>query len=155
MKKCHGLVLNSYIHPKMAGNAWKILQRCTATDDILRCKGFKLVSRCALCKRHEESLDHVLWECRFATQICRWIVGLFETDQSIGNFRHAIAKFRLRNPFFRHLWTSCVISMMVSIWKHRNNILFEGNTTSISECRQMIRRRVLVSAVLLQSKGFS
>ncbi|KAF9595867.1 hypothetical protein IFM89_005353, partial [Coptis chinensis] len=49
---------------KVEGISWG-----ATTDDRIQKAGIRLVSACRLCKSAEETLKHILWECRWSTQL--------------------------------------------------------------------------------------
>ena len=60
---------NKSILPRYAFYLWRALLNCVPTHDLLRWRGFVLVSRCALCKEEVETIDHLLWSCPFSQQL--------------------------------------------------------------------------------------
>ncbi|XP_026399696.1 uncharacterized protein LOC113295580 [Papaver somniferum] len=64
----YGLLWSKVIHPNLAAQNWKLVREACATQDKIRirCK-VNLANKCYLCKSDEESLEHILWSCSFAT----------------------------------------------------------------------------------------
>ena len=61
----------NYIPPKRAIHSWKVLQRRLPTDNNLAKRGFIMASRCHLCKKEVEIVDHVFIQCSFSRTL--WV----------------------------------------------------------------------------------
>lgn len=139
-------VWNRYIHPRLSGIAWKILQDCVATEDNLSRRGVNFPSMCRLCRSEEETLEHLIWHCKFSKQLWRWVTKFFSIRY---NFQSIMKAIRQGCPFIKQLWNATVISTVIVIWKHRNSIIFEEGVASQQDCRQQIRSQVAWSVELI------
>jgi len=52
---------------------WKDFQRRLPTDQHIHNKGLHICSMCALCEKHEESIQHLFFECSNVLHIWSWI----------------------------------------------------------------------------------
>ncbi|XP_026436139.1 uncharacterized protein LOC113334001 [Papaver somniferum] len=65
------------IHPYTSTNLWKILRGACATEKSVRKKGFMTVSKCYLCVNAQDTMTHILWECKFSIMIWHWLGRIF------------------------------------------------------------------------------
>lgn len=78
----------------------------------------------------EETVEHLFWLCPFAQQ-CWGILNL-ETVQSEDNFENIRA---IKNQMPTQFFMVAVILMSWTIWRARNELIFNNNQVSIQECR--------------------
>lgn len=60
----HNLLWHSMHVPRWSISVWRRLHRKLATQDTLKRRGFRLASRCEICKGSEETMDHLFFECK-------------------------------------------------------------------------------------------
>jgi hypothetical protein len=85
----------------------------------------------------EETVDHLFWHCPFAQQ-CWGLLNL-ATIQEDGVFENVLAiKEQMQNQFFM----IAVILMSWTIWKARNEIIFNNNQLGIQECKGYFLKEV-------------
>ena len=63
---CHfpiGLIWNSCVPLKVCVFTWEVWWGKVLTADQLKKRGFQLASRCPLCQKDEETLEHLLIHC--------------------------------------------------------------------------------------------
>lgn len=77
VKWWQGYVWNNYIHPRTAGTAWKLINKIAVTYENMVRRGFRIVSRCVFYHTQEETLNHILWNCKFGCKIWKWIARMF------------------------------------------------------------------------------
>jgi len=139
----------SICQPKHKVFYWLLLNDRLSTRNILRRKQMGLHSfNCEFClPTVEETVTHLFWHCPFAHQ-CWGILNL-NTVQHEGTFRNTQAiKDQLNSQFFM----VAVILMSWTIWKARNDLIFNNNQLSIQECKEFFFAEVkLVSLRVKQS----
>lgn len=80
----------------------------------------------------EEVVEHLFWHCPFAQQ-CWGLINL-STVQNEGTFRNIQAiRDQMQNQFFM----VAVILMSWTIWRARNELIFNNNQVTIQECRTL------------------
>lgn len=104
--------------------------RCWTADRLER-RGMDHPDNCPLCDQEPETISHLLLRCVVARQIwwkilCKWgaIQWLPDEHSTIAEWWEDI---HLRGKARRSLATSVTLVLWV-IWKHRNNIVFEGDS---------------------------
>jgi hypothetical protein len=93
---------------------------------------------CEICSlRVEESAEHLFWHCPFAQQ-CWGILNL-NTIVNGDTLENMMAlKIQLHSQFFM----VAVILMCWTIWKARNELIFNNNQIGIQECRILFFKEV-------------
>jgi hypothetical protein len=92
---------------------------------------------CEICTwRTEETVEHLFWHCPFAQQ-CWGILNLqtVPNGNSIENI--AAIKIQLHSQFFM----TTIIIMLWTIWKARNELIFNNNQIGIQECTALFSNR--------------
>ncbi|CAN1795161.1 hypothetical protein LINPERHAP1_LOCUS20515 [Linum perenne] len=54
---------------KVAGFVWQVVLRKVSTIDILIRRGIIVPNRCVMCGSAAETIDHLFWDCSFASQV--------------------------------------------------------------------------------------
>ncbi|XP_026383729.1 uncharacterized protein LOC113279242 [Papaver somniferum] len=114
-------IWNSFLHPSVASNIWKLIQGLYIDDKTMVKNGYDMVSRCCICEDVEDSMNHLLWECKFSLQIWNWLCFIF--------------KFTLPKSF-DDVW-KCAQSKSPLIQKNKK--LFEGAKPDVArfKCKIM------------------
>jgi hypothetical protein len=78
----------------------------------------------------EETVEHLFWDCPFAQQ-CWGLLNL-QTIQGASSLQNVEAiKIQLHSQFFM----VAVITMLWTIWKARNELIFNNNQIGLQDCR--------------------
>lgn len=114
----------SSCQPKHKVFFWLLLKDRLSTRNILRRKQMTLKTyNCEIClMMAEETVEHLFWHCPFAQQ-CWRLLGL---------------KDQMQSQFFM----VAVVLMSWTIWKARNEMIFNNNQLSIQECRDYFFKEV-------------
>lgn len=104
---------------------------------------------CEICLMHvEETVDHLFWHCPFAQQ-CWGLLNL-ATIQEDGVFENVLAiKEQMQNQFFM----IAVILMSWTIWKARNEIIFNNNQLGIQECKGYFLKEVKLVSLRVKASS--
>ncbi|XP_026396032.1 uncharacterized protein LOC113290663 [Papaver somniferum] len=124
------LLWRQSVHPSLEARNWKILRGARATLDQVRSR-FKIqvVNKCCLCNNAEESLDHLLWNCRFAVMAWSWISEIFGV-QSHMNLTSAYKAVRGRSCMIKELWLLAVLVVQSELLQTRNPFVYENKQVS-------------------------
>jgi hypothetical protein len=129
----------SFCQPKHKVFCWLLLKDRLSTRNILRRKHMVLESfNCEICTwRTEETVEHLFWHCPFAQQ-CWGILNLqtVPNGNSIENI--AAIKIQLHSQFFM----TTIITMLWTIWKARNELIFNNNQIGIQECTVLFFKEI-------------
>ncbi|XP_026445436.1 uncharacterized protein LOC113346045 [Papaver somniferum] len=116
----YGLLWRKVIHPNLAAQNWKLVREACATQDKIRIRSrVNLANKCYLCKSDEESLEHILWSCSFATQIRQWILGIFSLQANY-NLIDSYKSSKGRSRIIKDLWLLALKVIRAELWHARN-----------------------------------
>jgi hypothetical protein len=121
--------------PRVAFFIWSTALGKILTMDNLRKKNMVLINRCGMCKKDEESIDHLLIHCecaqflwnaffsRFglAWAMPRRVVNLLQCWWSGGRARSAV------------VWKMVPLCIMWCLWSERNERFFEDSERSLED----------------------
>ncbi|XP_026442694.1 uncharacterized protein LOC113342340 [Papaver somniferum] len=148
----YGFLWRKEVHPKLAAQNWKICREVCATQDKIRSR-FKveMANKCYLCNMEEESLEHIIWSCTFATQIWQWCSGLFNLTpyyDIVNSYKSAKGRSRI----VKDLWLLAILVIRSELWQTRNMACFQNSSVSI----HFFKKRVfyLISEYAGRLKGF-
>jgi len=72
-------IWSSYILPSKTLVLWKVFHGRLPTDQHIQNKGLYICSMCTLCEKHEDSIQHLFFECANALRIWSWVRHIFST----------------------------------------------------------------------------
>ena len=136
-----------------------IHRRCWTADRLAR-RNLPHPSACPLCEQQEETIDHLLTGCVFARQF--WFILL-------GHFNLQGLAPTNEDEFFDSWWqkesqklsgkvkkgfNSLVILGSWSLWKHRNNRVFDGGNPSLERALVLAKEEAFFWS-LAGAKGIS
>lgn len=131
----------SKCQPKHKVFFWLLLKDRLNTRNILRRKNMELASfDCVFCVNStEETAQHLFLQCPFAGQC--WDSIQIEAPMNT-NFPEAVSQIKdqIQSSFFMET----IILMSWSIWKTRNNQIFEGIPPSIGSAKLLFRKELLL-----------
>ncbi|XP_026383959.1 uncharacterized protein LOC113279480 [Papaver somniferum] len=98
------LIWRKEIHPTLAAQNCKFIRKACATYDLIRDR-FKihLANKCSLCGTTEETLEHILFQCSFASRAWNWISSVFGINANF-NLLISYKATRSRSRMIRDLW---------------------------------------------------
>ncbi|PNT69810.1 hypothetical protein BRADI_2g00791v3 [Brachypodium distachyon] len=93
---------------------------------------------CVLCHQaHMETRDHLFFQCQFARSCWRYIYPGFTPGDNVHVNIDAI-KQKLKVPF--HMEITTLVTW--SIWRTRNDFIFNGITPSLYRCRRTFKEEL-------------
>jgi hypothetical protein len=90
----------------------------------------------------EETVDHLFWHCPFAQQC--WGLLNINTVQNDGTFRNIQA---IKDQICSQFFMVAVILMSWTIWKARNELIFNSNQLSLQDCKALFIKEVQLVAL--------
>nr|CCA65974.1 hypothetical protein [Beta vulgaris subsp. vulgaris] len=102
-------------------------------------------SSCPMCNSTPETSDHLLLHCLFAQRIWTWWLDLWSIKWVFPmSLRMAFDQWQSTNksPFFKKIWASIFFIVVWSVWKERNDRIFNNKNTSIKDIRDMVLLRL-------------
>ncbi|KAL8503397.1 hypothetical protein ACS0TY_022219 [Phlomoides rotata] len=117
-----------FIPPTRSTLVWRAIHGKLPTSEVLGSFGIHGPSRCSLCCKHAETLDHLFIHCEFADFAIRKITSAFQVDidTSLG-FHHTLL-LALRMKFSQRLssmWRMAWTTLFWFLWKTRNLAVHE------------------------------
>jgi hypothetical protein len=130
------------------------------THDNLRRRCIVVVEWCVMCKKHGESVDHLLLHCDVARVVWSSFYSLFGVEwvmpSSVLDLLSGWGTLMGRGPVFR-IWKQVPFCVLWSLWRERNSKLFEDVEVLVGAlCRNVLNMLYLgVSAQSLGSMSFA
>jgi len=152
-KKLWAKMVWDKIHvPKMAVCLFKVLNNYVATKDRLTQKRILIDSTYVLCNNHEETLDHLFFQCEFSKLVWKWcwtntFVNISRKPLfDLTEIYDLVIKIMKRKNFQTDL---ILLGMSMTIWSLRkewNHRAFQQKNTSANlvcmQIKQLIRIRI-------------
>ncbi|CAO1940520.1 unnamed protein product [Urochloa humidicola] len=116
--------------PRVQFFAWLLVQERIQCRANLLLKNIVDDAKCELCHNREETCDHIIFTCPFASQV--W-AGLGMDIQ----FATVKALWEVPRPTaipIKH-YDSFLLLVSWQIWKHRNDVVFNGASPSLHRLR--------------------
>ncbi|XP_061993341.1 uncharacterized protein LOC133711201 [Rosa rugosa] len=139
------------IQPRKSMVAWKTLLNRVSTDERLQRRGTRLCSRCYLCRRHSETIDHLFLECVVAASSWAWLHQMFRLLIPPGTSLPDLfldATLSMLNQSSKLLWFISVCNLLWCLWSERNKRKFEGGECCPSRFKQFFLLSIKESAGL-------
>ena len=128
--------------PRVVIFDWLVLRKRIPSMDNLRRRGMTIANGCPMCLRDEESVDHLLLNCKEAQSLWRAVVGWFDCrwvfPKSLIELFQAW-KEPIGIPRGKELWRFTFLAVIWIIWKERNSRCFEGKESSVSSLVERIK----------------
>jgi len=129
--------------PSALVTAWRVLENKLATRVNLEKRGIAVESPlCSLCRVEVESNNHLCFECRFVwlvwSRCFAWLgVQFVSHNDPMLNF----SQFRLCNvsALASEMWGVIWIAVVSELWKHRNNVIFNGGVVDGLEVAALVQ----------------
>ncbi|XP_026459448.1 uncharacterized protein LOC113360119 [Papaver somniferum] len=132
-------IWKSCIHPSTAGNIWKITRDVCTTDEKVKNRGMNLASRCYLCRKDQDNMEHILWNCDYGQILWKWVGGIFafKTPKSFEDILNACNR---KSTVIQEVWFIAAFNIMVDIWFTRNRVYFDNVTPNSSAAQKRISK---------------
>ncbi|XP_010431245.1 PREDICTED: uncharacterized protein LOC104715550 [Camelina sativa] len=121
---------------------WKAANGALAVAERLISRGMKVDTRCATCGMEGESINHLLSDCSFARQV--WAVAgvplpesVFDNSSIYQNLHFVLSLGKVTSVSIQIRRT--IPWILWSLWKNRNNLVFEGQVFLILDMVSKIR----------------
>ena len=127
------MLWNPIVPTKVGFFAWKVWWGKILNMDQLKKRGYSLASRCPLCGKVEETLEHLLihcpkvwcmWTALFSLSGGGWVCPFLVKELMLNGLRPPLRKKDLK------LWRAVPLCLIWAIWKERNRVVFEDDGLS-------------------------
>ncbi|XP_026384104.1 uncharacterized protein LOC113279644 [Papaver somniferum] len=127
-----------FLHPSIASNIWKLQQKVYVDDEIMRNRGYEMVSFCYICAAEQDSMNHTLWKCQFSSAIWSWLNSVFGFANP-ASFEEVCKAAKTKSSMIKQIWMTAACATMKELWFQRNAKLFEEKTPNLNrfKCRIM------------------
>lgn len=122
------------IMPKIKHFLWRAISQALATMTRLVSRGMKLDKTCPRCRREEESINHALFTCPFATMVWRlsnlpqqYLLFTHDFEGNLSNLMSFTNQTTHDDKKLMPYW------FLWRIWKARNNFVFNKGRESASK----------------------
>ena len=134
-----GLIWNGCIPPKVSVFTWEVWWGKVLTMDQLKKRGFQLASRCPLCQKAEESINHFLIHCSTIWGPWTTLISLTGVDWAcpflVKDLMMSWTTFPIRKKA-RKPWKVALSSLFWAIWKEINRVVFYNDIFSPNRLKQ-------------------
>ncbi|CAL1392725.1 unnamed protein product [Linum trigynum] len=127
----------SIIPSKICIFLWLVFHKRILTIDNLKKKGFYIPNRCVLCKKEEESPNHIFITCTFSNQVWGRLKCFVKLEGSAVVSLDISERIRLwsrSNPVNPAQWCSRVVlhAFCWCVWLERNNRIFNDQESHVA-----------------------
>jgi hypothetical protein len=135
-------VWDSLLWPKIRTFLWLLMQKRTLTWENLMKKGFRGPSRCPMCTKEEETMNHLLNSCEWASQLWNWMENILgASDRNRDSIQETITNWRSKFSRVNRvegIWKSAPGFIVWTIWKERNRRIFKEEIRSLELAKESI-----------------
>ena len=120
-------IWNLPIMPKLKHFLWRALSQALATTERLTTRGMRIDPSCPRCHRENESINHALFTCPFATMAWRLSDSSLIRNQLMSNdFEENISNILnfVQDTTMSDFHKLLPVWLIWRIWKARNNVVF-------------------------------
>jgi len=118
--------------PKVDHFSWLLAHDSVLTMDVLKRKGWEGPSRCSLCLKNEETLNHLFLECSYAKEVWKIATSPWKPKFPV-NIPSLFGTWANLSPFSSHkkdklacAWLTLPRFIFWKIWLERNSRIFRG-----------------------------
>ncbi|KAK0605531.1 hypothetical protein LWI29_027833 [Acer saccharum] len=129
--------------PKIEIFLWQLLRGRVLVKEVINKCGLEQISDigCPFCEYELETIDHAFLHCR-------WSMFVWEECMNWCHNRNFNGWFEgwrgcCLSPKSKKIWCSLLFAVSWTIWKCRNQLVFEGNRLSTEQAINMIKFRIV------------
>jgi len=141
------IIWNNSIPPSKSLMVWRSLHNKLPTDENLSSRGCQFPSICCLCRKEQETTNHLLLTCDFAKLIWQWLASIIKIPCIFVTTQEAINVVqRSWSPLCKLVVLSAVINCLNTIWYCRNQLIFSGRKINHRSAINLIISTTAMSA---------
>jgi len=122
--------------PKITLFAWLVGKGRILTWDNIQKRGMNGPSRCSLCRKENETQEHLLNKCLYAQSLWEEIRMIFgKTKRDPDNIRNTLmqwGKGEFQSRIVRRIWNLAVGFVIWALWRERNHRIFREKSSQES-----------------------
>ena len=129
----HRLVWNPAAPPKTGVFAWEAAWGNVLTLDQLKRRGMTFANRCFMCEEEEETIDHLMFHCKFAKMLWDLVLSIVGISWV---FPHSVLHNLLAwqgaavGKKRKKIWLATPLCLFWNLWNARNRLVFENKVPS-------------------------
>lgn len=85
----------------------------------------------------EESLEHIIWSCRFSARLWAWISGIFKL-QPLYNLSFSYKSANGRSRIIKDPWLIANLVVRAELWNTRNKFVFEKKVADLEFLKKQV-----------------
>ncbi|PRQ40733.1 putative reverse transcriptase zinc-binding domain-containing protein [Rosa chinensis] len=150
-------IWSKFITPRMSLLAWQVLHARVLSEDLLQRRGIALASRCGLCCKNVESVEHIFLNCSFASAIWLFLLHNFELGalpSSLLNVYNC-GLHAGRSAQLKELWMVAFTTALWFIWNSRNKVRFDSVVVHATNVFGMIVGHIQASSRLVTGRSIA
>ncbi|XP_059070479.1 uncharacterized protein LOC131860126 [Cryptomeria japonica] len=139
------LVWSSPVLPKVGVFTWLALKKRILTGERLSRLGFLGPFRCVMCKKADESLDHLLLQCEEAQMVWNFLLGKLGWQTPLPNsVFELLSSWNIQSHIsvFSSVWLVAPSLVVWEIWKERNRRIFQEKEESSASLLSRVEREI-------------
>ncbi|XP_059070798.1 uncharacterized protein LOC131860404 [Cryptomeria japonica] len=132
--------------PKAGLYAWLALHNKLLTTDLFRKMGYEGPSKCSLCEKVEESINHLLLTCEYSYNCWSWLRKQLNWYSPIPD--SVIAMFQAwpimnKGYIYEGLWVAAPSMLVWELWKERNRRIFREDKLEWQQLTNKIEAAII------------
>lgn len=131
--------------PKHIFISWLLLNGRMATCSYVQKFGIQVDSSCCLCKKEQETVDHLFFQCDVAAAIWRDVMDWGGIARPAGEWsqEYAFLVTQCTNNNGRQKLYCCIVAILIyQVWKERNRRRMKGVATNpmvvVQQCKVLV-----------------
>ncbi|XP_058768778.1 uncharacterized protein LOC131642556 [Vicia villosa] len=125
------LLQGNSARPRATIITWMACHGRLSTKDRLRRIGLITDHICSLCNVCDKTLDHLLFECRFAKDVWKYVlqwIGISHEPQPWSLELGWITRMTTKKGWRFRILKIAIAETIYGVWQYRNDVIFRGNT---------------------------
>ena len=135
------LIWINCIPSKISFFAWEGWWDKILTMEQLKKRGRHLASRCPLCVKGEERLDHLMLHCPKVYNLCALIFMIFGVNWVLPrSIKDTLVAWKGPPPrkSLKKVWMTAPLCLLWTIWKERSGVVFEDLVPSTQRMKNSL-----------------
>ncbi|CAL0318467.1 unnamed protein product [Lupinus luteus] len=139
-------IWSTSIPPAKSFTTWRLLCNKMPTDENLKTRGCSLASICNLCRKNEDSSNHIFFNCQFARTLWDWLSSILNISIDLTSISSVLKATQLNwSAQVEHAISASIINIINTIWFCRNQQRFSNITITLNMALSRIKLAISLS----------